>query len=40
MTPAPHFAAHGAKIPALGFGTSPMTGGLEPETVVAALKAG
>jgi 2,5-diketo-D-gluconate reductase B len=36
----PTFAAHGAQIPALGFGTSPMTGGLEPETVVAALKAG
>ena len=32
--------AHGAKIPALGFGTSPMTGGLAPDTVVAALKAG
>ena len=27
-------------IPALGFGTSPMTGGLAPDTVVAALKAG
>ena len=34
------FSAHGAAIPALGFGTSPMTGGLAPETVVAALKAG
>ena len=32
--------AHGAQIPALGFGTSPMTGGLAPDTVVAALKAG
>src|SRR5690242_14554432 len=40
MTPAPHFAAHGAQIPALGFGTSPMTGGLAPDTVVAALHAG
>src|SRR4051794_29428132 len=36
----PTFSAHGAAIPALGFGTSPMTGGLAPETVVAALKAG
>ncbi len=36
----PTFAAHGAAIPALGFGTSPMTGGLAPDTVVAALKAG
>jgi 2,5-diketo-D-gluconate reductase B len=29
-----------ASIPAIGFGTSPMTGGLDPSTVVAALKAG
>jgi len=36
----PTLSAHGAKIPALGFGTSPMTGGPAPETVVAALKAG
>ena len=36
----PTLSAHGAQIPALGFGTSPMTGGLAPETVVAALKAG
>jgi 2,5-diketo-D-gluconate reductase B len=36
----PTYAAHGAQIPALGFGTSPMTGSLAPETVVAALKAG
>jgi 2,5-diketo-D-gluconate reductase B len=34
------FSAHGANIPALGFGTSPLTGGLTAETVVAALKAG
>jgi 2,5-diketo-D-gluconate reductase B len=34
------FFAHGAAIPALGFGTSPMTGGLLADTVVAALKAG
>jgi 2,5-diketo-D-gluconate reductase B len=36
----PTHSAHGAQIPALGFGTSPMTGGLSPDTVVAALKAG
>jgi len=36
----PALSAHGAKIPALGFGTSPMTGGLSPDTVVAALHAG
>jgi len=40
MTGSPEFSAHGAAIPALGFGTSPMTGGLLPDTVVAALKAG
>ena len=40
MTAAPLLSAHGAQIPALGFGTSPMTGGLSPETVVAALHAG
>jgi 2,5-diketo-D-gluconate reductase B len=34
------YSAHGAQIPALGFGTSPMTGGLTPDTVVAALHAG
>jgi 2,5-diketo-D-gluconate reductase B len=39
-TLSPTFSAHGAQIPALGFGTSPMTGGLSPDTVVAALKAG
>jgi diketogulonate reductase-like aldo/keto reductase len=38
--PSPLLAAHGAQIPALGFGTSPMTGGLSPDTVVAALHAG
>jgi len=38
--PSPLLAAHGAQIPALGFGTSPMTGGLAPDTVVAALHAG
>ena len=36
----PTLSAHGAAIPALGFGTSPMTGGLSPDTVLAALKAG
>src|SRR3978361_2086824 len=40
MTAAPLLSAHGAQIPALGFGTSPMTGGLSPDTVVAALHAG
>ena len=30
----------GTAFPALGFGTSPMTGGLSPDTVLAALKAG
>jgi 2,5-diketo-D-gluconate reductase B len=34
------YTAHGATIPALGFGTSPMTGSLSPDEVVAALKAG
>ncbi len=36
----PTFSAHGAQIPAIGFGTSPMTGTLAPATVVAALAAG
>ena len=40
LPPVPTLSAHGAKIPALGFGTSPMTGTLSPDTVVAALKAG
>jgi len=42
MPPAssPSYAAHDAQIPALGFGTSPMTGGLSPDIVVAALRAG
>ena len=34
------FAKEGGAIPALGFGTSPMTGGLSADTVGAALKAG
>ena len=34
------FSAHGAAIPALGFGTSPLTGALSGDTVVAALKVG
>jgi len=32
--------AHGAQIPALGFGTSPMTGSMSPGEMVAALQAG
>ena len=32
--------AHGAQIPALGFGTSPMTGSMAAGEIVAALKAG
>jgi diketogulonate reductase-like aldo/keto reductase len=32
--------AHGARIPALGFGTSPMTGSMAASEIVAALKAG
>lgn len=34
------FFAHGATIPALGFGTSPMMGNLSADTVFAALEAG
>jgi 2,5-diketo-D-gluconate reductase B len=40
LAASPSYAAHGAQIPALGFGTSPMTGGLSADTVVAALHAG
>ena len=40
MPAAPAFSAHGATVPAVGFGTSPMTGGMSPETVIAALTAG
>ena len=42
MTDFPHpgISAHGATVPAVGFGTSPMTGGLSAETVLAALRAG
>ncbi len=40
VSPHPGFSAHGATIPAVGFGTSPMTGGLTSETVQTALKAG
>lgn len=36
----PNHAAHGAEIPVLGFGTSPQTGALLPDSVVAALHAG
>jgi diketogulonate reductase-like aldo/keto reductase len=38
--PIPTITAHGAQIPALGFGTSPQTGALAADEVVAALKAG
>jgi 2,5-diketo-D-gluconate reductase B len=34
------FSQEAGAIPALGFGTSPLTGGLSADTVVAALKAG
>jgi diketogulonate reductase-like aldo/keto reductase len=40
MSSAPVFSAHGAAVPAVGFGTSPMTGGMSPETVNAAFTAG
>ena len=40
MSSAPAFSAHGAIVPAVGFGTSPMTGGMSPATVGAALAAG
>ena len=36
----PLLSAHGAQIPALGFGTSPMTGSMAAGEIVAALKAG
>jgi 2,5-diketo-D-gluconate reductase B len=36
----PNLTAHGADIPALGFGTSPMTGSFSADEVLAALKAG
>ena len=34
------FFANGASIPALGYGTSPLTGGLSPDSILTALKAG
>ena len=34
------FSSKTGEMPALGFGTSPMTGGMSAETVLAALKAG
>jgi diketogulonate reductase-like aldo/keto reductase len=42
MNPAlvPLLSAHGARIPALGFGTSPQTGALAADEVVSALRAG
>ena len=36
----PTLPAHGAAIPALGFGTSPMTGAIAADTILAALKSG
>src|SRR5688500_15811605 len=36
----PTLRAHGADIPALGFGTSQQTGALAADEVIAALKAG
>jgi diketogulonate reductase-like aldo/keto reductase len=39
-SPVPAFTAHGAAIPAIGFGTSPITGGFSSDELVAALKAG
>ncbi len=40
MIEVPRIKAHGADIPMLGFGTSPITGGFSTQEVVAALKAG
>ncbi len=40
VPPHPGFSAHGATIPAVGFGTSPLTGGVSTEGVLAALHAG
>jgi len=36
----PLLSAHGAAIPALGFGTSPMTGVIAADTILAAIAAG
>jgi 2,5-diketo-D-gluconate reductase B len=40
VQPSLAFSQEAGGIPALGFGTSPLTGGLSADTVVAALKAG
>ena len=40
VQPSLPFSQEAGAIPALGFGTSPLTGGLSAETVVVALKAG
>ncbi len=40
MTSPVSFAMPGGSIPATGFGTSPMTGGMSADTVLTALKAG
>ena len=40
-SPAPlTLQSHGVEIPALGFGTSPMTGSMAADEVIAALKSG
>src|SRR5471030_3331257 len=40
VQPSLPFSQEAGSIPALGFGTSPLTGGLSADTVLAALKAG
>lgn len=40
VSPHPGFSAHGAVIPAVGYGTSPLTGGVSTDAVLAALRAG
>jgi 2,5-diketo-D-gluconate reductase B len=40
VQPSLPFSQEAGSIPALGFGTSPLTGGLSADTIVAALKAG
>lgn len=40
VPPHPGFSADGAAVPAVGFGTSPLTGGVSTEAVLAALHAG
>ena len=40
MNAAPSFAMPGGSIPALGYGTGPMTGGMSADAVLTALKIG